>query len=864
MTKTRRFLAVFLILTLSTSAMAFVSNKLTTSENSKGSPGLADDSFAPVSQRLQTPSYPEQCKGQRPKLFNNSQRKLFEVFANFSCRGAEKEILGQSMTFESCSMVSNCLSEVKTLSNDERDWLKAELMGFLVRENLKAEIKQYEKSEKLRDLIGVAKALPKEFKSKVKFCQNIKASTPTCLNEKFFDRIAKANFVSLFSTNTAEKWKNATGSGRRSSSALPAAVNLRAEINLNLIASQATAVSLIAKGNTPFDQKFKDIVDLENSSGKFAASLLKNFDPKEDPLLEAVAKAYAGNAKIENPADIKSFLKKTIKEFISTEKDAILTYNEHISNSAIDKAIDKMDINVNDIVAPERLALSEKMNNLRVEIANENLANECDLSVLSIGQMCSKVSESLKGAKINATEVKKENIFKLMLDSYNNAGQTNDEIEEKKKTIERLAQTRGQIYNSYVSLLFNLNACHESFPDLSRPSRAEENYIKKEEDNAQRDASGASQRIYQVAQESSSSIIKTLQNSGFDFHSLPGLDRKGLSLSDEMPDKVMKPSPKELSTLEEVKNPSENLRQSNAQPMINNGIQNYQDLATVSGHENPMKTAFGATDALDEKLRSLEKMESSLRKKMPNTDSSDDSSSESEGPDELSDLKRQIEELKKQNTASKNNDSATAQKIAGSEKSGSLGATSGGPSSLSRSFDRSALDRVASEQGVVPTRLASPAVSADYAGETPTSAGLGRAPASTAPGAQAQGKGGAEKGGLTGALLTKGAEASNDSAMILENPNEGDISKAMEKTRGEPFIIRENGELIKVAPVLDDKGKLVLLSDGKIKYKKIKLSKEQLKLIATDTNVIKVAKEVGVEPIRLYQLKSALKGVRRE
>ncbi len=852
MKKTRRFLAIFLILTLANSATAFVSNKLATSENNMSSPVLADESFAPVSQRLQTPNYSVRCGEKMPPLFNTSQRKLFEVVANFSCRSAEKEILGQSMTFESCSMISNCLSEVKTLSEYERDWLKSELMGFLVRENLKTEIKQYEKSEKLRDLIGVTKALPKEFKNKVQFCPNIKASTSTCLNEKIADRMAKATFYSLFSTRTADVFTIEAGAGRSS----------------DLIRSAAQA-STVRRANLEYNNlndKFEAIVKYEKDSGKLAASWLKNFAPKEDPLLVAIVKAYASKEKQGNPTDLKSFLKKTVKEFISTERDAILSYNEKISNSAIDKAIDKMDISENDIMATERLALSEKMNNLRVEIANENFANDCDKSVLTIGQMCSKVSESLKEAKINQTEVKKENIFKLMLDSYKNAGQENTTIEEKKQIIERLAHTQGQVYNSYVSLLFNLNACHESFPDLSRPSKAEENYIKKEEDIAQREASGATQRIYQVAQESPTTLIKTLQNSGFDFRSIPGLDNKGSSQSDEMADKVTRASPRELPAPEAIKNPSENLRQENPRPMINNGIQNYQDLAAVSATENANKTTSGATEALDERLRSLEKKESSLGKKMPSPDSSVEALPESQ---ELSELKREIAELKnKKNNEmipAKNNESATAQNFAGSEKSGFQGAPSGGPTSLSSRFDREAPERLAIEQGVAPSRLAAPAASAEYAGETAVSAALGRAPASAAPGAQGLGKGGGDKGGLTGALLTKRAEASNDPAMILENPNEGDISKAMERTNGEPFIIRENGELIKVAPVLDDKGKLVLLSDGTIKYKKIKLSKKQLELIAADnTNVIKAAKEVGIEPIRLYKLKSMLKGVLRE
>ncbi len=103
-----------------------------------------------------------------------------------------------------------------------------------------------------------------------------------------------------------------------------------------------------------------------------------------------------------------------------------------------------------------------------------------------------------------------------------------------------------------------------------------------------------------------------------------------------------------------------------------------------------------------------------------------------------------------------------------------------------------------------------------------------------------------------------------DPAAILDNPKEGEIVRLLEVTNGQPFLIRENGILMKVTLELDAFGKPQILS-GKPRYKKERLSRAQEESVAKYANLPRALKEISGSPTRLFDLKSLLKNsIKRE
>lgn len=118
-------------------------------------------------------------------------------------------------------------------------------------------------------------------------------------------------------------------------------------------------------------------------------------------------------------------------------------------------------------------------------------------------------------------------------------------------------------------------------------------------------------------------------------------------------------------------------------------------------------------------------------------------------------------------------------------------------------------------------------------------------------------KGSSDKNNF-GILLSKTGEALIDPSSIVDNPQEADILNLLERSHGQPFLIKENGTLVKVAPLFDDSGKPQISKDGKPLFKKVRLSKDQQAAIAKETDIIKSSKEIGPSPIRLFNLKSLI------
>jgi hypothetical protein len=830
------------------------------------------------------------------KIFGASQSKLLNFFQNISCDAASKDLLGTALTFDQCKMINeNCKSPIPDKETEE---IKIELMGYIIRENVRTELNAYHsiESRNLRDLQSYLEKMPDGFKEKIKFCPNYKKVSDSCLNDKKFDKVAKQYITKFYSR------EDVSSVSRRSSAlsaqaqdrvvravlnggeiegamaALASSGNLAAwrnDLAQKLEAMRSSRMSEAVQKNNTTEADFTSYIKLDLDWSEKIKADTNSFNPADDKLLDGIVSSVILEANNISPEALKEKVKITFQKFSNDGRDLILSHENKNMNAYIDQAFNDFKINPSDVTASDRKELSKKINNLRVQIANSILADECDKRVASLGQMCEKISGDLKVGKVAGKSLNDSDFFKKISDYYKmNTEPDAVTAKNKSEKFKNMRNAQGKVYNRYINLLFNQNSCVEMFPMLMVGqkdfSSAISDYIKSTENSAIESRNNAYKEIVDIV-DKNEVIRNEYAHSGYKFDGMKSLSNSSSS-NIEVPKVEAQNTDKVLSNNETLPGIKSGLSENAINP-VNNVVNNAPVAKNydINPVQNPVAeevknsdnkdSSANANEELIKKIKSLEKKESSLRKKLDANNSDAQDVAES---DELSALRKQIEDLKKENTKNKSDTKVAAAASAG-EKATEGKSVPATQASSTLAVRTTASDKETVDSAKMDSSQARQNVSevADYNQSSQGAAAASKASATSAGAAGAAAKNGTEKG-LAGLILTKSGEFAGDPSSILENPNEGDIANFMERTKGEAFIIRENGELVKVSPVLDVKGKPVLASDGKMKFKKVKLSKAQQEMIVKETNVNKAAKEVGVEPVRLFKLKSLLKEVRRD
>lgn len=850
------------------------------------------------------------CKAESTRFFSRSQSSLVSVFSSLECQEASKETIGVFLTRNDCiNTIDRCLTTHKEkIGLKEKEALEKEFMGYFVRENVRTQLLKYDDpdSKELRDLITYAEKLPEEFRSQIKFCPEARPSVETCLNDPQFDAIAKVHFSALIDSLSMNPY-GVKAAGRRSaglgvdrSTLKPESAPKTQGFGIKMpegAASVKQGFGLFTPNIDFNSMRQRELLeatqDKSDANKRWAAHLKIEKDwalsvragtnslfPSEDKLLDEIVKSVIQDVGKLSKEQLKEKMKKAAQRYALEGDDLILTYTMGRDKERFAEEFDKLNITDEDLFSADRQSLSKKLNGLRVNLANQSLAKSCPKTIVSYGQMCARISANLSRGTIDGepVDLKDPDLFKKMQESFLKTSGGQGIPENQKHLYASLENVNRDVYNNFFGLLTNRNICMEKFPGSITPDRMSKESIKQYLADAQKSADEGRDKAAQTLVETArkdETFRKELVNRGIDIDSFKinfGTSSSGATLSQYKEANDLKDA-RELSGetlqkfVEKFDTGLKPMGQEGAQPSPNAlqppmTPQNFTigNNSAIAAQDQQTQNA----DDLRERIRALEKKEGKLRKSLGQDAaiSSTDDSSASKDNDELAALRKQIEELKAERDKTK-----TAENPASPNKEDARPMESSSASERSTTL-RSSADKTASEftrpdDQVMNRSLASSAAgaNADYPAEVQAAAGGGRAPASQSAGGAAGSKGSGEKG-AAGLVLTKNGEAV-DAAAILENPNEGDIALLMEKTKGEPFLIRENGELVKVAPILDSRGKPIVSSDGKIKFKKIKLTKAQQELIAKETNITKAAKEVGVEPVRLYKLKSLLKDVRR-
>lgn len=794
---------------------------------------------------------------------------------------------------DSCSSV-NTFEKSKDISESDKQFIYAEWVSYYLRENANNEVDKLTstKSDSFKELMKAVGELPSDESSNVGHCEDIKNSNGKCIDSENWDKVVQQNVIERMLKNS----KEATEKGAHKSSNL---MLLEAgEFKFN--PSQVLGLDIFCRSG--------EACDLESKRKMSKIPLRSDEIPKRDSLIEYIAKAtkdFLSNGqpskKLQKDA-LRNIVKKSIYNYALLGEDKILGYNVPMLESNLDRIMKDVDFTMSDFSYPPSkgpVQLEKKINKIKVQLANRYVDEDCGENNFSYAQVCEKLQKSLTMDNVIAlfkkktSRISKKNpggsIFSEMAKYYE--GQNKDAT--KKEKLLKMGEDSDRLYEKYLSFLMEKRTCGEKnkktslFDGASGPTKDDldkkdklidemrETAVKEVEKDIEKHPE--LKQVYEtyrakwnIANPKTETVSNADSNNALAKISTNTSLSKNIE-SEVLPVKENAARSNDSSPKAESGNINNSLHKS-----FNSGVNDIMSNTTVMAEA---KNKIINTDKLDqekelqETLAKLEAKEKKLAKKMASTKSSNDVSGNEIGSvkervketnsesDELLKLRKQIEDFKKTQTQS------DSSKALASENSSAASLKNANNLSQKRESEREhssiAMNGMNPDIGVARNgdNLYKAPVSgtnnnSEISQAATTTASLARAvgPSNVA---NAVSKNGNDRSSF-GIILSKNGETMIDPSSIIDNPKEGDIINLLEKGHGEPFLIKENGTLVKIAPLLDELGKPKISKDGKPLFKKVRLSKEQQTAIAKEANIIKSSKEVGPSPVRLFNLKSLI------
>ncbi len=269
-------------------------------------------------------------------------------------------------------------------------------------------------------------------------------------------------------------------------------------------------------------------------------------------------------------------------------------------------------------------------------------------------------------------------------------------------------------------------------------------------------------------------------------------------------------------------------------------------IGSTSGTSLNSAEANANNASISRKIDELSERETKLKKKIEEGEATPLESVE------VAELRRQIEELKKQMNDQQSKTVgvvATGKGSATSDRGQTarqISSADSGPSQVS--FEDRAIQRGQSVSGAQNNNFSSN--NSDFQAANDRSNFFGNASRSTAAvGGRSTGSNDSRSYGL---VLTKSGELTSDLSKIVENPKESEIIGLLEKNDGRPFLIRENGVLVQVQIEKDHAGRVVTIN-GRPKLKKLKIGTDKEVLVQKELNMIREAKKT-TDTVRLRDL----------
>lgn len=815
-------------------------------------------------------------------LEGKSQINLMKLFENVACSGVGEVISSESLDLNYCKALSKCSDTQVSQTNinaSDRRFLENEASVFLLRENAQKEMDRYTtlKAESVKDLASFVGKMAPRFKSKVVQCESFSNNS---VNSCLIGDPVKTKVVQLYiATAYDKKLKKSASSLEKPSFDNQLVDNLGTarsqQSNEQSLAQSFKVISV--ENDFNFNQFLKDLQNKEAEATHYIRTHSNLMDAENDVVLRnvnlEVIKRNNDVLKISDE-EIKDIVRKSLHKSTQTSNDFIFTYNNKDSEAIINKAISELNFGAKDFNFANdagKKALSDKLNEIRVRLANSHFASECPKVNTSIDQVCSNIFKKIeKGTALDLLYENKEDPLSKMIDFYQN-----NNVDKKDEIIAKLTKMKGapgNVYQKYLSFFLQVDICEDKFAsELKSKSDRRNGSSKLEEKMKEIEAEFKTSRAETIATinetaRKSASFKAEMNNLGI---KVPEYAKKEMINSVEIPAHTAKVDGainKNDDFMSQTKNyfsdqtAAQNMKVTKPfEPTYNDSIENFKAIDERKKANEPTEYET----KLKAKLAELESKEKAISKKIAQNNSDSKDAEKSEELDQLSDLKRQIEDLKKSQVTAAANKAAQAGAVSAENNSAAKAQSqNNGSASTSVGFGSKASTsdvEVADSKSAGSASVANNSQSVEQSSNSAAS----RSVASTGPSGLSSNKTGAEKS-FSGLVLSKTGEVLQDPASIVDNPKEGEIASMLEVTNGQPFLIRENGVLMKVLVELDSNGK-PQLTKGKIRYKKERLSKEQQQVIVKDTNIQKSLKEVDRDPARLFNLKSLIKkSVKRE
>lgn len=834
---------------------------------------------------------PQVCKAKQPDILNRrSQGNLFVIFENIACSGVDEHLGSSSLDLNYCQTVNKCVefqSGEFSISDEDKVFLEEEALDFLMRENAQIEMGKYTNSENFQDLLSFIKKMPEKYKSKIGNCEQVKEvknnlCTESTTEAKIAQHYIRTSLDKKTQSNASAALKSEdeivdmmTGNTRRYNRKMFEVMDL----------AQNARMYQGAKTQA-FSKVYDGALMREKERAESASNISSDFDPEKDSIVDSVFldvlkyknSEYKNNVML-IPADkFKEIVRESLLKASRNSNDYIFNYANRNTQEVIEKALNMVNFNQKDfIINPEvgRKALSSKINQIRVELAKSHLAEDCNKTTSSIAQVCTNISKKMQsGGALDLLNAYQEDPFKKMIDYYQKSDV--QDKDKKIKKLETMRSARGQVFKKYLSYSLQVSICDEKFPkEISAASKRSQARSQVKSDKVD--------ELEKAAEVSRASTIAALSETAKRNETFKKeIKAMGIQLNTDVPksnlatvDLPLQQAKVEIndsssrlnafaesqkSFLPDNVNQNSNKNAKPFEPSISENMNNFNVI-------DDEKRERSINNSYEEKLRSkfaeLESKEKAMAKKVSQANLDAAAADKVESTDELLDLRRQIEELKKSQVKAVADQKEAAvkseEKVSEVRSSAKNGSIFGSKSSSSDSSERN--DSTVAAASIVASN-SQPAVfdnpQVDRAATRgPASAGFS--------GANSGAKGVGDKvAAAAGIILSKSGEVMQDTASILDNPKETEIAKLLEVTNGQPFLIRENGVLMKVTLALDTDGK-PQKDKGRIRFKKEALSKAQQETIVKEANIQKSMKEIDRDPTRLFNLKSLLKEtVKRE
>jgi len=398
-----------------------------------------------------------------------SQSNLLNFFDTFACKNVQSNISSDKISANYCDNVFSCKSyqsAKEVLTDEELELLDIESLDILVRETTKAEMIKYNsaKSIEVNDLLAYIGQMPSAIQEKIQKCEKIdNLDIDACLGKTTSSAMVRYYIESSLDKNTIKS----SGESQR-----------------------LKFSNRYQAGN----QKMSFIHDLvggsEQKNNVLSSSTLNQnrYDAEHDSVLNSIYEAVV-NSGAKDPKVIKEIIRKNLLLATMNGNDSILKFDNAKTHFIIDKTLAGLKLSGGDFNSKNKdgkQLLLEKLNKIRINLANSHLSENCNSTVRSLQHVCSNITKNIKSGKtldllmeISGDSKNKKDPFSQMIEYYKHSDVSSKD--NKIKSLEMMRDVKSGVFHKFLQYTLQAEVCKDKFgnKDWSKPEKRSQAAIDK-------------------------------------------------------------------------------------------------------------------------------------------------------------------------------------------------------------------------------------------------------------------------------------------------------------------------------------------------------------------------------------------------